>query len=152
MTTADSDAAIKYAPTPEGLEEFAIPDAYADWLKAEGVKVIVDYAFDDIANVELGPWERKGGKGAVINIPYHVLTNDTHVVEIDPGGKSSPSTTSTRSTSTSSPGAARPASGRKARPRRRRSSGARAASSPFRSTAGTSTSTAAAPSPPATSP
>ncbi len=90
MTTADSDAAIKYAPTPEGLEEFAIPDAYADWLKAEGVKVIVDYAFDDIADVELGPWERKGGKGAVINIPYHVLTNDTHVVEIDPGGKSEP--------------------------------------------------------------
>ena len=90
MTTADSDAAIKYAPTPEGLEDFAIPDAYADWLKAEGVKVIVDYAFDEIANVELGPWERKGGKGAVINIPYHVLTNDTHVVEIDPGGKSEP--------------------------------------------------------------
>ena len=90
MTTTDSDAAIKYAPTPEGLEDFSIPDPYADWLKAEGVKVIVDYAFDDIANVELGPWERKGGKGAVINIPYHVLTNDTHIVEIDPGGKSEP--------------------------------------------------------------
>ena len=88
--TTDADAAIKYAPTPEGLEDFAIPDPYADWLKAEGVKVIVDYAFDDIAHVELGPWERKGGKGAVINIPYHVLTNDTHIVEIDPGGKSEP--------------------------------------------------------------
>ncbi len=88
--TTDADAAIKYAPTPEGLEDFAIPDPYADWLKAEGVKVIVDYAFDDIANVELGPWERKGGKGAVINIPYHVLTNDTHIVEIDPGGSSEP--------------------------------------------------------------
>ena len=88
--TTDADAAIKYAPTPDGLEDFSIPDPYADWLKAEGVKVIVDYAFDDIANVELGPWERKGGKGAVINIPYHVLTNDTHVVEINPSGSSEP--------------------------------------------------------------
>ncbi len=79
--TTDADAAIKYAATPEGLDEFALPDAYNDWLASEGVKVIVDFAFDDIDKVELGPWERKGGSGAVINIPYDTLTNDTHIVE-----------------------------------------------------------------------
>ena len=88
--TTDADAAIKYAATPDGLEEFGLIDPYAEWLKAEGVKVITDYAFDDIAAIELGPWERKGGKGAVINIPYHVLTNDTQIVEINPGSKSEP--------------------------------------------------------------
>ena len=88
--TTDADAAIKYAATPDGLEEYGLIDPYADWLKAEGVKVITDYAFDDIAAIELGPWERKGGKGAVINIPYHVLTNDTQIIEINPGGKSEP--------------------------------------------------------------
>ena len=89
-TTPDTDAAIKYAPTPEGLGDFAIPDAYKDWLRAEGVKVIEDFAFTDLSSIELGPWERKGGKGAVINIPYHVLTNDTQIIEINPGGRSEP--------------------------------------------------------------
>lgn len=88
--TTDADAAIKYAATPEGLDEFALPDAYNDWLASEGVKVIVDFAFDDIDKVELGPWERKGGSGAVINIPYDTLTNDTHIVELRPGGRSEP--------------------------------------------------------------
>ena len=90
MTTGDSDAAIKYAPTPESLEDFGLVDSYKDWLKAEGVKVIEDFAFEDMSKIELGPWERKGGKGAVINIPYHVLTNDSQIIEIDPGGKSEP--------------------------------------------------------------
>ena len=90
MTTQDSDAAIKYAATPDDLVEFRLEDAYKDWLEAEGVKVIVDFAFEDLSKIELGPWERKGGKGAVINIPYDTLTNDTHIVEISPGGRSEP--------------------------------------------------------------
>ena len=90
MTTGDSDAAIKYAATPDNLEDFGLVDTYKDWLKSEGVKVIEDFAFEDMSKIELGPWERKGGKGAVINIPYHVLTNDSQIIEINPGGKSEP--------------------------------------------------------------
>ena len=89
-TNPDSDAAIKYAPTPDGLDDYGISDAYKDWLMDEGVKVIEEFAFQDLAEVELGPWERKGGKGAVINIPYYVLTNDSQIIEIAPGGRSEP--------------------------------------------------------------
>jgi mannose-6-phosphate isomerase-like protein (cupin superfamily) len=82
---------MKIAETPqEGLEEFNVNDAYARWLEREGVRLIVDFAFEDLNTVELGPWERKGGKGAVINIPNDHLTNDSHLVEIKPGGKSEP--------------------------------------------------------------
>ena len=54
------------------------------------MKVIVDFAFEDLARIELGDWERKGGRGAVINIPNPLLLNDSHLVEISPGGSSEP--------------------------------------------------------------
>ena len=80
---------MKVAETPAGdLEEFGTGDGYERWQQREGVRVIVDFAFEDLSRIELGPWERKGGSGAIINIPNDHLTNDSHVVEIRPGGKS----------------------------------------------------------------
>jgi mannose-6-phosphate isomerase-like protein (cupin superfamily) len=82
---------MKVAETPkEGLKDFILADPYAEWLKNEGVTVYEDYYFPSLAKIELGPWERKGGKGAVIHINNNHLPNDCHVVEIKPGGKSEP--------------------------------------------------------------
>ena len=50
--------------TEEELEEIQRVDTYKEWQKQEGVPVIVDFAFDDLGAVELGPWPRKGGRGA----------------------------------------------------------------------------------------
>ncbi len=91
MTTMDADRDILRAAEPTGtLEELILDDPYRAWLAREGVKVIDEYAFEDLAQVELGPWERKGGKGAALNIPYPVLINDAQLVEIRPGGSSEP--------------------------------------------------------------
>ena len=82
---------MKVAETPkEGLKDYAKADPYAEWLKKEGVKVYQDFYFPSLAKVELGPWERKGGSGAVIHIDNRHMPNDCHVVEIKPGGKSEP--------------------------------------------------------------
>ena len=82
---------MKVADTPkEGLKEYTKDDAYEDWLQGEGVKVIKEFYFPSLAKVELGPWERKGGSGAVIHIDNRHMPNDCHVVEIKPGGKSAP--------------------------------------------------------------
>ena len=81
---------IRRAETPENLEDYVEPDVYRDWQKREGVPVIIDYAVEDLGALELGEWERKGGKGAIINIPNNFLPNDCHVVEIYPGGTSQP--------------------------------------------------------------
>ena len=81
---------IRRAETPNNLEELHQPDTYLDWQESEGVKVVVDFAFENLKTLELGDWERKGGRGAIINIPGTFLPNDTHVVEIRPGGKSEP--------------------------------------------------------------
>jgi len=88
-TDADKDI-IRAQEPADSVSEFFKPDPYTEWIKAEGVKLIEEFAFDDLNAVELGPWERKGGRGAVINIPYESLTNDTQLVEINPGGKSEP--------------------------------------------------------------
>ncbi|HJX08954.1 MAG TPA: cupin domain-containing protein, partial [Candidatus Binatia bacterium] len=82
---------MKVAETPkEGLKDYTKTDPYAEWLKKEDVKVYEQYYFPSLAKIELGPWERKGGKGAVIHIANRHLPNDCHVVEIKPGGKSEP--------------------------------------------------------------
>ncbi len=74
----------------ETLEELVILDPYEEWQKREGVRVIRDFVFEDLSAIELGDWPRKGGRGAIINIPNSVLTNDAHVVEVRPGGHSTP--------------------------------------------------------------
>ncbi len=85
-TTAD----LREAEIPEKMDMWEAGDPYFDWIEREGVKRIVEYKFEDLGDVELGDWERKGGKGAVINIPNPQLPNDAHLVEIRPGGKSEP--------------------------------------------------------------
>ncbi len=71
-------------------EELARVDAYAAWQRDEGVTVIHDFAFDDLHSLELGEWPRKGGRGAIVNIPNDTLVNDAQVVEIRAGGHSEP--------------------------------------------------------------
>ena len=89
MATDTTDMKIAAAPT-QPLEDFVIEDAYAAWQKREGVRIIRDFAFDDLCNVELSPWPRKGGAGAIINIPNDYMVNDSHLVEIAGGGQSEP--------------------------------------------------------------
>lgn len=82
---------MKVAETPkDGLKDYTKADPYGDWLEKEGVKVHEEFYFPRLADIELGPWERKGGNGAVIHIANRHMPNDCHVVEIKPGGKSQP--------------------------------------------------------------
>jgi len=90
MTTATSYSKQPDPAVANPTEELKRVDAYRQWQKAEGVKVITDFAFESLDHVELGPWERKGGRGAIINIPLEDLPNDCQVVELKPGGASEP--------------------------------------------------------------
>ena len=81
---------LREAAIPDKMDMWEAGDPYLDWIEQEGIKRIVDYKFPDLNDVELGDWERKGGKGAIINIPNGALPNDAHLIEIKPGGKSEP--------------------------------------------------------------
>jgi quercetin dioxygenase-like cupin family protein len=88
---ASPGAEVKRTELPTGpMDEFTVDDTYVAWQKKEGVRVIEDFAFDNLCDVELGPWERKGGAGAIVNIPHRHLLNDAQIVEITPGGQSEP--------------------------------------------------------------
>ncbi len=89
MTTSDVD--VKRIELPSGpMDDYVIEDAYVAWQKKEGVRVIEDFAFDNLCAIELSSWGRKGGSGAIINIPNRHLSNDAQIVEIKPGGQSEP--------------------------------------------------------------
>jgi len=82
---------MKVAETPsDGLTDFRIPDAYEDWLESEKVMVHKTFYIPNMKEIEVGPWERKGGQGAVVHIDNTHMPNDLHVVDINPGGKSEP--------------------------------------------------------------
>jgi quercetin dioxygenase-like cupin family protein/oxalate decarboxylase/phosphoglucose isomerase-like protein (cupin superfamily) len=65
-------------------------DAYEQWQVAQGAPVVQGFYIEDLNTLELGPWARKGGRGAIVNLEGTGGVNDMHVVEISPGGASEP--------------------------------------------------------------
>jgi uncharacterized RmlC-like cupin family protein len=63
--------------------------AYEEWQQQEGVPVYESYYIEDMYTLELGPWARKGGKGAYVNLAYQ-YEDDAYIVEIPPGGQLNP--------------------------------------------------------------
>jgi quercetin dioxygenase-like cupin family protein len=72
------------------LEALERVDAYKRWQAAEGVPVVGGFYIEDLNTLELNPWPRKGGRGAIVNLEGTGGINDAHVVEIAPGGTSNP--------------------------------------------------------------
>ncbi|HEX6510711.1 MAG TPA: ethanolamine ammonia lyase-activating protein [Chloroflexota bacterium] len=78
------------APTADALELLPKVKPYDEFLQQEGVPVYTGFAIDDVFNIELGSWARKGGNGAYINLEGNGGTNDCYVVEIPPGKSLNP--------------------------------------------------------------
>ena len=144
---------MKVARDPEGgLKDYTKADPYAEWLKKEGVKVHEEFYFPSLAKIELGPWERKGGSGAVVHIANRHMPNDCHVVEIKPGRQVRAGASYVRAARSMWFRAGAQRRSGKTRSRRKVLSGKLGVSFRFRSMRGTKISTAAAMSRPAISP
>lgn len=76
--------------TTASLDPMERIDAYEEWQRAEGVPLVTGFYIDNLNTLELGPWERKGGSGAIVNLEGTGGVNDMHVVELTPGGSSAP--------------------------------------------------------------
>jgi quercetin dioxygenase-like cupin family protein len=69
--------------------------SYDQFLKREGLPVMRGLWVEDVLNLPLAPWQRKGGRGAYINldgsgINTSYIAIDCYVVEIPPGGSLHP--------------------------------------------------------------
>ncbi|HKY07911.1 MAG TPA: cupin domain-containing protein, partial [Candidatus Binatia bacterium] len=64
--------------------------SYERWANEQGVPIVKTFFLPNLNEVELGPWERKGGRGAIINLEGTGDTDDAYICEISAGGKSAP--------------------------------------------------------------
>jgi oxalate decarboxylase/phosphoglucose isomerase-like protein (cupin superfamily) len=65
-------------------------NTYQVYQQQEGIPVYTGFAVEDLRALELGPWARRGGSGAFINLDGTGGTNDAYVCEIPPGGSLAP--------------------------------------------------------------
>lgn len=86
MTATPSSPAAEAPP----LEALPRINTYAQWQADEGVPVITGFYIEDLNTVELGPWPRKGGRGAFVNLEGTGGVNDAQVVELAPRAASEP--------------------------------------------------------------
>jgi mannose-6-phosphate isomerase-like protein (cupin superfamily) len=74
---------------PQTFQEWFVESSYQDFVKREGAPLYQGSALEDLANLELGDWERRGGK-----VAYTRLGNQEdyslQVIEIPPGGQLKP--------------------------------------------------------------
>ena len=85
--------AIEVSSVPDATASLAPlenVDAYEGWQKAEGVPLVSGFYIQDLNALELGPWPRKGGSGAIVNLEGTGGVNDMHVVELASGRASEP--------------------------------------------------------------
>jgi hypothetical protein len=59
--------------------------SYENWVEAEGIPVLKTFFVEDIRSVALEPWERKGGKGAFLQMEGAGQVNNCYICEIAPG-------------------------------------------------------------------
>src|SRR5581483_7103409 len=59
--------------------------SYDKWLEGEGIPVIKNFFVEDIRDVQLVWWERKGGRGAVLQMEGAGQVNNCYICEIAPG-------------------------------------------------------------------
>ena len=65
--------------------------SYDLFVKKEGVPLALGLSVKNVLDLALGPWRRKGGRGAYINLDgsgvnTSYIAIDSYVVEIAPGG------------------------------------------------------------------
>lgn len=62
---------------------------YEQWMREEGLPVVTGYGAD-LPSVELGSWERLGGRGAFVDLAGMEGLTGIYVAEIPPGGSIAP--------------------------------------------------------------
>ncbi|MBI4524037.1 MAG: ethanolamine ammonia lyase-activating protein [Deltaproteobacteria bacterium] len=60
-------------------------DTYVNWQKAQNIPIHGGFFIEDLSEVELAPWDWKGGLGAFVNLEGTGGSNDGYVCEIPPG-------------------------------------------------------------------
>ncbi len=63
---------------------------YGEWQESEGIPIVRGLTVDEVDQVEVGPWRRKGVRGAFIRLDGAEETLDSYVCEIPSGASTRP--------------------------------------------------------------
>ena len=83
-------ADVNTKSTGPGEEWEAREDTYSQWQTAQKIPRVTGLDVYDINELELAPWEQKGGLGTFINLKGTGDVTDAYICEIPPGGKLKP--------------------------------------------------------------
>jgi quercetin dioxygenase-like cupin family protein len=72
----------------KGAREYKSP--YERWKELEGIPTLRGYYVKNLLDVELTPWESRGGAGVFINLEGNQGFNDSYVYELEPKESSQP--------------------------------------------------------------
>ena len=72
-----------------GFDKWYVKSSYQDFVKQEGVPLYEGSALENLNTLELGEWERRGGKAAYTRLGEQE-TNSLQIVEIPPKGELKP--------------------------------------------------------------
>lgn len=73
-----------------GQEAYGMQNSYDKWQQSEGIPIVRGFHINDLKQVEVVPWKRRGGLGTYINLEGTGGTNDAFVTEIPGGGSLKP--------------------------------------------------------------
>ena len=74
------------------MEGYQTPrySGYQRWIEQEGAPIVRGHGITDVMAVELGPWPRLGGRGAIIDLMGMEGITGLYIAEIPPGGTLTP--------------------------------------------------------------
>src|SRR5579862_726255 len=77
------------APEPQTLDQWYVRSAYQAFVRHEAAPLYEGNAIEDLATLDLAPWQRRGGKVAYTRLGDQEQRN-LQIVEIPPGGSLEP--------------------------------------------------------------
>ena len=77
------------AKAPATFDEWYVKSSYQNFVRQEGVPLYEGSALEDLAGLDLGDWERRGGKAAYTRLGDQEFYN-LQIVEIPPGSQLKP--------------------------------------------------------------
>lgn len=75
------------SPEEQNLLYWTAGQTYEEFLAAEPIPVHGGHYVADVSELEVGEWDRTGGRAAIIDLVGHEGLNDVHVNEIPAGGE-----------------------------------------------------------------
>jgi mannose-6-phosphate isomerase-like protein (cupin superfamily) len=72
------------------LQSIEGPTTYDRWVAGQGIPLVTGLYVESLSDVTVGDWDRRGARGAIVRLDGCEDRNDAHILELAPGGQTTP--------------------------------------------------------------